>query len=146
MPALTGSIANNEIVLGVAVSTPNAPGSKPLMCQALLDTGAQVTAISEKLVSKLGLGVIRTCSIVVADGVEIPANVHRIRLDIPLTERLNNGRGGVNAANLGGADLSAAGLPFQSPDYDVIIGMDFLPQFHFAMYGEHFTLSDRPPK
>ena len=40
-----------------------------------------------------------------------------------------------------GDELEVAQLPFQPGNFDILLGMDFLTQFHFTMYGDFFILS-----
>ncbi len=54
MATFEGTITNGQIIIVAAVSVSGANGS-PIGFNALLDTGAQVTMISDKVVQELNL-------------------------------------------------------------------------------------------
>ena len=54
MATIEGTITNGQIIIVAAVSVSGANGS-PIGFKALLDTGAQVTMISDKVVQELNL-------------------------------------------------------------------------------------------
>jgi len=144
MPTFTGSVVDDQILLDVAVSKPKPPGedNQPIMCRALLDTGAQITAISKKMISAVGAVAIKRQSIVVASGDTIETKIYRVRLDIPIPSRHKTSQGAITERlNLRGKDLAVSELQFQPPNYDALIGMDFIQGFHINMYGGHFILS-----
>jgi len=144
MPTLVGAVIEHQILLSVAVSIPDTPAEKdnPIVCQALLDTGAQGTHISKRVAKEVGLTPTGRDFIMVASGDKVKTETYRVRLDIPISSHFKNNQGDILAElNLRGMDLEVYGLTFQPPNYDVIIGMDFLLQAHFTMYGGQFILS-----
>ena len=101
---------------------------------ALLDTGAQSTMVSPKVVKETGLQSIGYASIIPVSGKPIQTPKYRARLSIPITQG--------SATLLSGSELEVAKLPFQPANFDILLGMDFLMNFHFTMYGGSFILSN----
>ena len=104
------------------------------MYGALLDTGAQTTMISPRVVEEEGLEAIGLGSIVPVSGKPITTQKYRIPLSIPV------GRG--TEVFVSGMELEVLLLPFQPDNFDILLGMDLLAAFHFTMYGGNLILSN----
>ena len=100
---------------------------------ALLDTGAQSTMVSPKVVEEADLKAIGYIDIVPVSGDSIRTPKYRAHLTIPYSES--------NMVIRFGDELEVAQLPFQPGNFDILLGMDFLTRFHFTMYGDFFILS-----
>ena len=100
---------------------------------ALLDTGAQSTMVSPKVVEEADLKAIGYIDIVPVSGDSIRTPKYRAHLTIPYSEG--------NMVIRFGDELEVAQLPFQPGNFDILLGMDFLTRFHFTMYGDVFILS-----
>ena len=138
MPTTAGTIEERQITLivlvaplGIAEGSAEAHASIRSF-RALLDTGAQGTLISPN-VAKVGLVPTGFKEIVPASGETIPVLKYRAGIGIPISE------GAVR--DIRGTELDVAELPYQPPDYDVLLGMDFLTNLHVTIYGGKFVLS-----
>ena len=134
MPTLKVEIVENQIIVGATIAVPpDGPKSDPF--PALVDTGAQVTMISRNVVETLGADPVgkSVVSTVSGDRVE----TLRYRLGIYITVGL--GHSGTFSS---GMDLDVLLLPFDPPNFDVLLGMDLLTGFHATMHGGHFILSN----
>lgn len=134
MPTFIKAILNNQILLGAAVSLPSAtPGGDPVSFPALADTGAQGTWISQKVVDAVQphhIGKMNYATI----AQQGETDLFKVRMDIPV--EMGDGR------ILTGTNLDASLLPYQPPNYDVILGMNFLCLFHITIVGGNFILSN----
>lgn len=111
--------------------------------KALFDTGAQMTMITEKVATSLGLIPIGDVNITPASGVPIKTERYKIRLDIPIAQNVILPDGSMGSEhNFFGNDIFVGKLPYNPSNYDVIIGMDFIRLFHITMYGDLFLLSN----
>lgn len=142
MPTFVGNITNNQIVFLSAVSIPGNTTSLPKSYQSLLDTGAQGTMISSKVVSQIGLTSIGDKYITPVNGQPVRCDKFRIRLDIPISSGVVLPTGGMKGETiLRGKDMDVAELPYQPSNFDVLLGMDFLASFHLTIYQQSFILS-----
>ena len=142
MPTFGGQIKNNQIIFLSAVSVPGAGVLNPKYYNCLLDTGAQRTLISEKVVVEVALTSIGTTGIIPASGEVITTNKYRIRLDIPIgSETVFTG--GVVKPEIAyrGKDMDVAQLPYQPNNYDILLGMDFISAIHLTLNGQIYILS-----
>ena len=130
MPTFQRPIEDRQIIL---IASVGAEGSeKPY--SALLDTGAQSTLISPRVVEEADLKAIGLADIVPVSGEPIRTPKYRVTLSIPISQG--------STILLAGGELDVAKLPFQPDNYDILLGMDFLMPFHFTMYGGSFILSN----
>ena len=111
--------------------------------QALLDTGAQGTMISKKVVEGVGLHAVGHKQIIPVTGDPFDTEKYRIRLDIPISSKITmpDGKIGVQPT-LRGMDMEVARLPYEPSNHDVLLGMDLLSGFHLTLYGGNFILSN----
>ena len=138
MPSFEQEIVNNQIIITVNVST--GPGQPAVSYRALLDTGAQVTVVSPRVIRDLGLAPIQPMQLGGISGTPIQTYQYRARVDIPIGHRVSGSP--YPATFLMGNDLWVAGLPHQPTDYEVLLGMDFIGIFHITLYGNRITLSN----
>ena len=145
MPTFTGKINDRQIILYVAVSiqaTLSIPNPTHKVYLALFDTGAQVTVLSPKVVSELGLQPVQPAELMPASGVPIQTQGYKVRIDIPIgTEQVLPGGVVQPTMDYRGLDLDVAELPYQPKGYDLILGMDFISAFHVPLHGEMYILS-----
>ena len=130
MPTFQKAIEEGQILLGAFIGEDSLEKSY----QALLDTGAQRTMISPKVVQENDLQGIGYTDIVPASGEPIQVPRYRIPLSIPIKKGI--------AIFWVGQELEVGQLPFQPDNFDILLGMDFLRRFHFTMYGDSFILSN----
>ena len=145
MATFVGRITDNQIILATWLSIPgqgvnqNNPNAYP----ALVDTGAQVTAISAKVATSMGLVANGHMSITPATGQPVKLTKYRVRIDIPISTTMSLSSGVSTRHNvLSGKDTEVGLLPYQPKDYDVLLGMDFLFGYHLTIFGDSFILSN----
>ena len=145
MATFAGRVENHQIVFVVWVSRAGRPDddAQPASYRGLLDTGAQVTMISEKVVRDTGLQAIGHMRIVPVTGVPEDAERFRLRIDIPIDGAVALPGGLVSRETTSrGMDMDVGLLPYQPDGHDVLLGMDFISAFHLTMYGGNYILSN----
>lgn len=136
-------VQNNQILFVVWVTDSSSSTKKIRSYQALFDTGAQLSMISEKVVQECGLLPIGDFDITPVSGEPIKTESYMVRLDIPISQsiKLPDGKTG-KQSRIHGDNLHVGKLPYNPANYDVLIGMDFIRLFHITMFGELFLLSN----
>lgn len=145
MPSFAGKLDRGRMLINVLVSPPataeqakaKAPPEDVVSFRALLDTGATISGISEKVVSAMDL---------VPDGWRPVTGVHGtqdtptccIAMHIPISEVDPDGE---TIHMRGFAKMNVTVLEFQPDDFDVLIGMDLLQACHLSMSSGMFFLS-----
>ena len=143
MATFVGRINDRQIVLIVTVSISGIPGGNLHQYSGLLDTGAQATMISKKVIDEVGLTAIGHMSIIPVTGEPSLTGKYRIRLDIPIESQVKLPDGGIGQHNvMRGMDLEVGALTYEPTNHDVLLGMDFISAFHITMYGDSFILSN----
>ena len=145
MPTFSGRIVDRQIIFLVWVSIQGKnEGPKNLRSySALLDTGAQGTMISEKVVTEVGLEADGFRSIIPVTGDPVRRPKYRIQLTIPITTQVSSPDGKNQKRTFqSGKTIEVALLPYTPTNHDVLLGMDFLMSFHFTMYNDQFILSN----
>ena len=127
MPTVYVEVKDHQAILDVSVSSVG--GRSRQKYGALVDTGAQLTAISPGAAADVGLVAVGVRTIIPANGDPILTPNYRARLDIPI------------GSDLRGKNIDVAELPYQPSDYDLILGMDFLSSTHITLWREWFILS-----
>lgn len=137
MPSFSQQITDNRIIIVVQLTNDGGPTRS---FHALVDTGAQITAVSPRVVSELKLIPVAQTKLVTASGENVDSFRYRAKVDIPIAY---NESSSSELANFRmGNNLLVAGLPYQRNDYDVILGMDFIGLFHITMYRNRIILSN----
>ena len=145
MATFADAIKNNQIILTTWLSIPGQAVNQnnPNAYYALVDTGSQITAISQKVVTAMGLVSTGVMPITPVTGQPVSLSKFRVRIDIPITSAMSLPGGGTVSHNvLSGKDIDVGLLPYQPPNYDVLLGMDFLFGFHLTIYGNNLILSN----
>ena len=147
MATFNGIVVDNQIIFVVLVATSGDPqgweNSKAY--NALLDTGAQRTMVSGKVVEEVGLIASGFFSISGVTGDTITADKYKVRIDIPITREATSLGGGTRTEHvLSGKDIDVAQFPdsFKPETFDVLLGMDFLYGFHLTIFADTFILSN----
>ena len=138
MPSFEQEIENSEIIIIVDIS--RGPGQPTASHRALLDTGANITAISPRVITDLQLAPIRPIRLGGIHGSLIDTYQYLARVDIPIGHRVTGSDD--PGRFLMGSTLSVAGLPYQPTNYDVILGMDFIQIFHITLFRNRIILSN----
>ena len=142
MPSLSGRFDDNQIRFDATVSICGAQNPTQHSYVALLDTGAQRSMISPRVVSEVGLDSVGLTDIQGIEGRLIEAETFRVTLDVPIPiDREAVGRR-IQIALVNGKDLDVTKLPFQPHNYDVLLGMDFISSFHMTIYGDWYVISN----
>ena len=142
MATFTGEIRDRQILLFTRIAVSGADLANPPLFASLLDTGAQLTMISQRVVEQVGLQGDGYKQITPVTGDPFVTKKYRIWLDIPIRDKgiLPDGSTEIQTF-FRGQDMEVALLPYLPNDHDVIIGMDFLLEFHFTMHNGLFILS-----
>ena len=136
MPTFDQQVVDNQIIIDVALSE---PGGEQLAFKALVDTGAQATSVSPRVIEALGLVPTGPVSLIVASGESIASHKYRARVDIPIGYNLTAG-GSTNFFY--GDELTVVGLPHDPDGHDVLLGMDLIGIFHITIYRNSIILSN----
>ena len=145
MPAFVFPIEDNQIIVGAVVHSPNM--SEPFSgYMGLLDTGAQKTAVSPRLVRELQPAQVDLGLMQVASGevVEVPIYLMNVGIAIPgQIEAIQDGdelhvTGQVHVA---GTSLTVMGLPHEPDGWDILLGMDLLTILHLVLAKDSAILS-----
>lgn len=142
MPTFIIDVQNSQIILISAISIPGQINHPQNRYKSLLDTGAQATLISEKVVNDVGCVVIGEEQIVGISGEACQTKQYRVRVDIPVKSEtmLPGGKLQTNM-DLRGKDMNVSLLPYQPENYDVLLGMDFLADFHMTLVAGKLIMS-----
>ena len=142
MPTFITDVQNSQIILISAISIPGQAGPPQNRYGSLLDTGAQATLISEKVVNDIGCAAIGEGKIMAVNGEEFQTKKYRVRIDIPVAGQTVLPRGKLRAeTDFRGKDMSVSLLPYQPKNYDVLLGMDFLDGFHMTLVADKLIMS-----
>ena len=125
------TLVDNMYVVDVGVSRPGIL-SKPNY-RGLVDSGATKTAVSPRIVSDLGVSPHGPGSYVTADGQTRQTAIYV--LDVALFFRATVDLDDDNVFRAA-APLKVLDIGNLNPQYDVILGMDFLSRFHIVMEAE----------
>lgn len=139
MPTFHQEVVNNQIIIVVALSIGS--GGARFSFNALLDTGAQITAISPNVVEQLGLVPIGDSEVTVANGQTVSTYEYYAWVDIPIQYTQSVPQAGQGSFFMG-KELLVAGLPYNPAGYDVLLGMDLLGIFHVTIYDNRIILSN----
>lgn len=111
---------NREIRLFAAISIGSPPSARtePKSYPAILDTGAQGTMISQKVVDEGKLSSIGFTDIIPVSGEPIQTEKYRVRVDIPIGDQIEVPGGGAGPwLNLRGKEIEVSLLPFQPNNF-----------------------------
>ena len=151
MPTLGGRLDNGQIIFGVAVQLPTRPDDEdepmPQMFRGLLDTGAQRTMVSRHVVDALGASPCGTAEFMLATGQPERTDVYLLDLAIPVVTDVvpvddDMGTLDVSMYVRGLANVPVRALPRAFSNFDVLLGMDLLSQFHITICHGLYMLSN----
>jgi len=134
MPSFLVKVKDNQAVIKVTVGDPNTL-EQVNGYEALVDTGAQNTLVSSKIIHDLQLLPIGSDVIRTIGGDTISTNIYHTNVSIPIQLSSNDVVGT-------GFSIDVALLPFQPPNFDVLLGMDFISKFHITSWGNQMILSN----
>lgn len=140
MPTVAAPISNERVLMRVSVAVPSERGdSARHEFAALVDTGAQGTMVSRRVVEQVGATQIGVRPFMPASGQPQSTAVYELSVGVAISETAPDGsparifsRGGTVPVLL---------LPFNPLDYDVLLGMDILAGYHITMWDGMFVLS-----
>ena len=136
MKTYHGKIVDREILIKALVGL---GGGIPLVrANALIDTGATISAITPSLVDRLGLRNPKKQMDVQGVHGTSTSDVYDVSIYLTISRAQSP-----NTFFLSGRD-SIEVVVIDESDIDVLIGMDFLDGFHLAMFRDNFTLSQKP--
>lgn len=152
MPTFVTQVIDNEIRLIVQLSSEEAQ-PEPRSYWAVVDTGAQRTGITQRVVDDMGIHSFGTTMVQGIDGQPKPSPLYRLTVNVPITIPATRvftdvpPDATVNFASGGMADVMLLSDWKDAPVVDerradVLLGMDLLMHFHITMLGETFVLSN----
>ncbi len=120
------AVADARIVAEAVCSAP--PDGPERVFSALVDTGAQITSISRRVVETLRIEPVGTIPIVYASGDKQPLDEFWLHVGIP----------GLPHERFGAPVVR---MELGSTDYDVILGMDVLARYHITIHNGLCTVN-----
>ncbi|MCG8624606.1 MAG: hypothetical protein MJE68_21750 [Proteobacteria bacterium] len=151
MPCYEGVIENRQIIFVCHVANPlSEDGKKPASIQemrayrALLDTGAQLSMLTQKVVDNEGLFPIGTDSIVGVGGViaNRPHYLVDIHLTVPhgVSQTDEDGQQEAAVFERPFHEVTLALLQDIPYSFDILLGMDILEKCYLSLHGKRFTI------
>lgn len=142
MPTCSAPVEHDRILLVVEVSDPAPNSGRTGRFQALVDTGATRCGVTRKVAEHLQIPSIGRDIYTTASGAVEETDVFRLRVDIPIGDRVRQPDGAVQeVTSLRGAEREVLLLSDDTAGHDVLLGMDFLNMFHITIIGGRFFLS-----
>ena len=140
MPTLVVPVEDNRVLLRVSVAVPSGSGHpESHEYEALVDTGAQCTMVSQKVVDEVGATQIGVLPFMPASGQPQMAAVFELSVHAVISESGPDGSPLFSFSR--GGTVPVLLLPFYPGDYDVLLGMDILTKYHITMWDDTFVLS-----
>lgn len=139
MPTFVTAVNNNQILLDVVV-TPIGADSEMHTYTGLLDTGAQRTGISTKVVSDLGLAQVDVGRMQVATGEFSEVALYPVNVGVPVVSQRQSQEDRPEAF-VSGKSLIVSGLPHEPWNFDVLLGMDLLSLYHITIVNGQLAMS-----
>lgn len=139
MPTFVKHVENNRVLIQVLATVEPDGSEMENRFAALVDTGATITAVTSRLADQVGATPVGRRSFIPASGEPVETNLFGLHLSIPVDTPIDEGN--VHTFAVGGP-LVVMELPYQPPDYDVLLGMDVLANFHITMHGGSFIMSN----
>ncbi|WP_419846074.1 hypothetical protein [Candidatus Poriferisocius sp.] len=138
MPTFNVEVADDQIILKASILIPGAEDDNPPPAfDALVDTGAQMTMVSSRVIEEVGAESTSSRKIIPVSGEPLTVPTYWLGVFIPIA--MDNADPNIFAA---GRELRVAQLPYEPLNYDILLGMDLLIGFHITMVGGHFVLSN----
>ena len=140
MLTFSKAVENGRVLINVQAAVEQ-DNPRPDRFTALVDTGATATFVTRRLVEQVGADPIGQGTFASASEPSIPANLYGLSIAIPVDTQVE---AGVETRSVG-MHLTALELPYQPPDYDVVMGMDMLIRHCIFMSGDLFVMTVIPP-
>lgn len=140
MPTVAAPISNQRVLLRVSVAIPSERGdSAHHEFAALVDTGAQGTMVSRRVVEQVGATQVGVRQFMPASGQPQSTAVYELSVGVAVSETTSNGSAALIFSR--GGTVPVLLLPFNPLDYDVLLGMDILTGYHITMWDGMLVLS-----
>ena len=138
MPTLVVRISAARVMIRVAVSddTNGTWGE----FDALVDTGAERTMVSNRLVEHVGAAKCGVIRFMPASGQPQETSVFKLRVGIAALDHPETGGNEPRTFDSGVTALTML-MPIDQPGFDVLLGMNVLSQYHITMHKDLFLLS-----
>lgn len=118
--------------------SPPADLSPPFSFSALVDTGAQKTMVSPRVVEQTRAVRMNIAEYVPANGKPQETDEFFLNISIPIAV----GHQGNQFTYASGQNLTVLLPPYNPPGFGVLLGMDFLYPYHITMWNGTFVLSN----
>ena len=150
MPCFSGLVRNGQIIFRCQVTRPqlvfgktSASVAEAPLLRGLLDTGAQQSMVTQKVIDGSGFPAFGTRKITSASGEAICkqflTDVH-IAVTNPLSSPNKNGVQAVQVISGGIQNIVVGLLPKASYNFDVLLGMDVMQQCYFTVHGGRYSV------
>ena len=127
MPTLIADVERHQIIVASAVSASGHAGPPERKYRSLLDTGSQITLISQRVVRDIGAASIDAGQFMPASGEPVKTDKYNVTMNIPIEMQKPSSAGNPRTETVfRGKQVDAWRLPYQPEGYDIILGMDFL--------------------
>ena len=145
MPAFVYPVENDQVFLNAVTHSPNMP--EPFSgYNGLMDTGAQRTGVSPRLVAEHSPVQVDVGLMQVANGHvdQVPIYLMNVGIAIPGEAELTQEEDQLHFSgqlHVVGQTLPVMGLPNQPDGFDVLLGMDLLSMFCLTLHGGSAIIS-----
>lgn len=106
-----------------------------VVATALLDTGATISGISERVVGELELAQTEQWETIVGVHGQEDVPLYEIDMMLPISDRQQTFSRGIQ-------NMKVIPLSVATGNFDVLLGMDLLHGFHLTLHGDLFILSN----
>lgn len=143
MPTFAVNVVNNQVLLNVNVAgdptaqRDQAPNEGSIWT-ALLDTGAQCTLVTSRIIDQLGVPSVGVGSFIPANGEPVETEIYRLSIGVPIALGPEPSAPTFST----GSTVDAMLLPFTPSEYDVIFGMDLISGYHITLHNGVFVCSN----
>ena len=135
-------IENRQVLIKAVASVPLS-GRPGCVADSLIDTGAQCTMITRRIIEILKAEKVGMRTFVGVNGLETESDVFVLRIDLPIAQDAVQEDGSVESAiHSVGMDLEVMTIPYEPWNFGIILGMDCLETFHITMWGGMFVISN----
>ena len=139
MPTFAGPVTDNQVLLQVQVASDQSAGqNEGSPWTALLDTGAQCTMVTSRVVQQLDVPSIGVDRFTPANGEPVESDVYRVSISVPISL----GTEPTAPTFARGSVVDVMLLPFVPDGYDVIFGMDLISGYHITLLNGWFVCSN----
>lgn len=140
MPTVAVQVTDKRVLLRVSVAVPSERSHvESHNFEALVDTGAQCTMVSRRVIDQIGATQVGFLPFMPASGQPQETAVYELFVAVVISETGPDGSPTFTFSK--GGTVPVLLLPFEPPDFDMLLGMDILTGYHVTMWDGTFVLS-----